>query len=485
MMAGWNALFHQARAAFAQQRSFERARALGLSALTCLGRRTLSGLLCAAGQQFRDWSAAYRLFERERLDSEALWRVPLNRVLETLPPASPVVALLDDTLLRKRGHRIAGTSWRRDPLGPHFADNFIWASRFLQISLALPEHPCAPASAARAIPVDLQHAPSPRKPSRRADPTGPEWQSWRAASAACAISRRGAERLAHLRAAIDQSAEGASRALLACADATFTNRTVLRDLPPRTILIGRIRKDARLYALPTAEEENHGRGRRRCYGQRLPTPEQWRREESLPWQSVRAFAAGNVHDFHIKFITPLRWKNAGGERQLALLIVRPVAYRLRQGAPLSYRKPAYLICSDPALAPQQILQAYLWRWEIELNFRDEKTLLGFGQPQVRSDPAVRTTATFFVFVYALLLLALENCHLAHSPLPRPRWQRRRPRRPQVRITTPQAISLLRADLWASALQLQNKNGFAAHPHATAKPLLIQNHLQSAVLYASR
>jgi hypothetical protein len=36
--------------------------------------------------------------------------------------------------------------------------------------------------------------------------------------------------------------------------------------------------------------------------------------------------------------------------------------------------------------------------EIELNFRDEKTLLGFGQPQVRSDPAVRTTATFFVFV---------------------------------------------------------------------------------------
>jgi len=35
---------------------------------------------------------------------------------------------------------------------------------------------------------------------------------------------------------------------------------------------------------------------------------------------------------------------------------------------------------------------------------------------------VRATATFFVFVYALLLLlALENCHLAHSPLPRPRW----------------------------------------------------------------
>jgi hypothetical protein len=481
-MACWNALFDQARVAFVQQRSAERARTLGLSALTCLGRHTVSGLLCTAGQQFRDWSAAYRLFERERLDPQALWRVPLNGVLETLPPASPVVALLDDTLVRKRGHRIAGTSWRRDPLGPHFADNFIWASRFLQISLALPEHPGASASSARAIPVDLLHAPSPRKPTRRAD--AQQWQSWRALSAAATISRRGAERLTHLRQAIDEFAGGATRPLLVCADATFTNRTVLRALPPRTTLIGRIRKDARLYALPTAEEENHGRGRHRCYGQLRPTPEQWRRDESIPWTTVQAFAAGNVHDFDIKFIQPLRWKHAGGERQLSLLIVRPIAYRLRKGAHLSYRNPAYLICSDPALAPQQILQAYLWRWEIELNFRDEKTLLGFGQPQVRSDPAVRTTATFFVFVYALLLLALENCHLAHSPLPRPRWQRLRPRRPHSPITTPQAISLLRADLWTSALGLQNKNGFAARDQRATKPFLIQNNLQSAVLYAS-
>ena len=67
MLAGWNALFDQARVAFAQRRSAERARALGLSALTCLGRHTLSGSLCTAGQQFRDGSAAYRLFERERL----------------------------------------------------------------------------------------------------------------------------------------------------------------------------------------------------------------------------------------------------------------------------------------------------------------------------------------------------------------------------------------------------------------------------------
>jgi hypothetical protein len=146
---------------------------------------------------------------------------------------------------------------------------------------------------------NLLHAPSPRKPARRADPTGPEWQRWRAASAASAISRQGAQRLTHLREAIDQFSDGALRPLLVCADATFTNRTVLRDLPPRTTLLGRIRKDARLYALPTSEEENRscGRGRRRCYGQRLPTPEQLRRDDSIQWKTVQAFAAGNIYDF--------------------------------------------------------------------------------------------------------------------------------------------------------------------------------------------
>src|SRR5260370_13683744 len=112
-MAGWNALFDQARAAFAQHRSFERARTFGVSALTCLGRRTLSGLLCASGQQFRDWSAAYRLFERERLDGEALWRGPPLGGLVNPPPASPLLAFIADPLIPQRGHLIAGTSSRR------------------------------------------------------------------------------------------------------------------------------------------------------------------------------------------------------------------------------------------------------------------------------------------------------------------------------------------------------------------------------------
>lgn len=480
-MKAWHELFEQARSAFLQQRTFERARQLGAASLACLGRHTVSGLLCATGQQFADWSSSYRLFEQERFDLDRLWQVPLQSVVESLAPQAPVVALIDDTLVRKRGRRISGTSWRRDPLGPRFTNNFIWASRFLQLSLALPAAPGAQAGSARAIPVDLVHAPSPRKPSRRA--TAEQWSRWREASAASAISALGARRMHALRAALDQLASGQQRRLWMCADGTFTNRTVLKHLPPRTTLIGRVRKDARLYALPRPDAP-HGRGRHRYYGQPLPTPEQYRQDPLIPWQSVSAFAAGRLYNFEIKYIAPLRWKNGSGNRDIALLVVRPVAYRLRQHHRLNYRNPAYLIATDPTLTPQQILQAYLWRWEIEVNFRDEKTLLGVGQPQVRTQTAVRTTTAFAVFAYALLLLALHRCRFAHQPLPPPRWQRYPHPRRRNRITTPQALSLFRSQLWAAALALPNKNGFAADPNPATKPLLQLNSLQSAVLYAS-
>jgi hypothetical protein len=481
-MNEWHELFDRARSAFVQQRTFERARLLGASGLACLGRHTLSGLLCAAGQQFTDWSSSYRLFEHERLDLNQLWQVPLQSVLESLSPQAPVVALIDDTLVRKRGRRIGGTSWRRDPLGPHFTHNFIWASRFLQLSLALPDIAGVETCAARAIPVDLVHAPSPRKPSRRA--SAEQWASWREASAASAISALGARRMQSLRESLDQLADGKQRRLWMCADATFTNRTVLQQLPPRTTLIGRIRKDARLYALPAPDDRQHRRGRGRYYGQLLPTPEQYRQDDTIPWQSVSAFAAGHLYSFEIKHIAPLRWKNGSGNRNLSLLIVRPVAYRLRQNHRLNYRNPAYLICTDLSLTPQQILQSYIWRWEIEVNFRDQKTLLGFGQPQVRTEAAVRTTSAFYVFTYALLLLALHRCRLAHQPLPAPRWQRYADPRRRHRITTPQALSLFRSQLWAAALGFPNKNGFAASTHSATKPFLFLNSLQSAVLYAT-
>jgi hypothetical protein len=471
LVDSFKALWGKARPAFSQNRTHRRVYGLALTALVALGRRTITGLLVAGGQQFADWSAAYRVFSKARFDIDGLFAVARREVVSRLPEEQPLVALLDDTLLRKRGHKVAGTSWHRDPLGPHFCTNFIWSQRFLQISAALPEG--TGANRARAIPIDLLHCPSPRKPRKKAPEE--QWAQYRREAEASRISVRGAERVAHLRAALDRDGQS-KRSLVIAADGSFTNSAMLRNLPDRTTLLGRIRKDAKLYAKPQGPP---GRGRRRYYGKAAPTPEQFRQDESIPWQQTMAFLSGQTIDVEFKAIGPLRWRSAG-PRDLLLVVIRPMAYRTAKGRHLNYRDPIYLLCTDLTLPLPQLVQAYLWRWEVEVGFRDQKTLLGSGEAQVRTPAAVERVPALIAAAYAFMHLSLEE-DLA-SQLPRPRWQTHNIGQ---RISTQQAVNLFRAELWGAALGVANKMDFVKAQTKCAKSGNLPNNPASAILYATR
>ncbi|MNL02428.1 hypothetical protein D3C87_1229370 [compost metagenome] len=440
------------------------------------GRRTITGLLTTSGQQFVDWAASYRLFSKARFDSEGLFAVSRRAVAVELAENQPLVAVMDDTLIRKRGHKIAGTSWRRDPLGPHFCDNFIWAQRFLQIVAALPEKPGP--SRARAIPIDMRHCPSPHKPRKKAPES--EWAQYRQLSEASRISVKGQQQIAHLRACLDEDGQG-TRQLVLSVDGSFTNSAMLRHMPERTTLVGRIRKDAKLYYPP---EFSEGRGRRRYYGDSAPTPEQVRQDDSIPWDTTQAFLSGQLIEIEYKAISPVRWR-ASGPMDLLLVIVRPRAYRLAKGRPLNYRDPIYLLCSDTGMSLSQLIQAYLWRWEVEVGFRDQKTLLGSGEAQVRSVEAVERVPALIAAVYGFLHLAVARTAKEMdltSVLPRPRWY---PHAPEQRISTQQAINLLRAELWGRALEFENKTDFVKTLAMRTKSSKFPPHLASAILYAQR
>jgi len=477
----FDSFFDLARPAFQQQRTFERAKRLALAIPLCLGRHTVTGMLCASGQQFQDWSANYRLFEQERIDIAKLFRAVIQGTLETLPEDAALVGAIDDTVIKKKGRHIQGTGWRRDPLGPPFANNFIWASRFLQLSLALPENGRDPAPA-RMIPVDLTHCPTPRKPGKRGSKE--QWKQWEKLMAQKRISSEGVRRIAALRHALDTQGQH-QRQLVMTADATFTCRAVFKDLPERTTLIGRIRKDARLYALPTEEQENHGRGRKCAYGDRLPTPEQMRREQRIPWIEVEAHAAGKLHRFRLKEVCPVRWKSAGAQHDLRLIIIAPLGYRLKKDARKYYRKPTYLITTDLESPVEQLLQAYIWRWGIEVNFRDEKTLLGLGEAQVRTRCSVETLTAFIAGVYAMLLLAQEKTGGHRRLLSPPLWQRRmfnNPTSPQ-RTSTAQVLRELRFELWGKGFS--NKNHFANTTPSLLSPQKFETTATHALFYASQ
>jgi hypothetical protein len=470
MIGEFDRLFEQTRPAFAQERSFKRTRILAISSLVGLGRKTISGLLCATSQQFHDWSAAYRIFQRQRFDCAALFGPIRREVVGRLEQEEPLTVMIDDTLIRKRGRKVYGAAWRKDPLGPAFNTNFVWGQRFLQISAALPD--TAVAGQARAIPIEYTHAPSPAKPGKRA--TDQQLTDYRAMKKSMKLPSVAAQRLMELRARLDDDRQR-SRPVIVAVDGGFTNRTFLRTLPHDTVAIGRIRKDAHLFLLPAGGTKP---GRRRFYGDPMPTPEQIRQDPSIPWITVRAFAAGKIHNFDIKTIAPLRWRGTG-PKDVRLVVVRPLAYRPRKGSPLLYRQPAYLLCTDTELSLERLLQSYLWRWEVELNFRDEKTILGVGEAQVRVPAAVEAVPSLLVAAYAMLLLAGTKCKQTAPALPLPKW---RASDPSVRDSTARLVNIFRSELWRKAIGV-NLGHFANKTKKQVNPCLLNMTLPSAVLYA--
>lgn len=412
-----------------------------LSALVCLGQHTLTGHLATAGRQFVDWTADYRLYSRERFDSHALLGRLRQEVASLIPKGLPLVVALDDTRVRKSSLRTAGVSYQRDPLGPAFQVNLILAQRFVQQSMAYTDG----SGAARLVPIDFVHAPLPKKPRRQAEDG--EWEAYRQAKREQSLGQVGGRRLLLLRRELDEQPDTRERRLVSVVDGGYTNGGFLHTVPERSCVIGRIRSDAKLYQLPPAPS---GRGRHRSYGAPAATPEQLRADEAVPWQTIRIQLGGAVRDVRVKTLGPLRWRATGARQDLRLVVIAPTGYQLGKQGRRLYRQPAYLICTDPAMDVAEIVQDYCWRWGIEVNFRDEKTLIGVGQAQVQHPCSVESVPALSVAAYGILLAAaLKLYGLAGNSLQLqpPKWQGRR----KTRATLRQLISLLRQELWGQSI----------------------------------
>lgn len=430
---------------------FARVRAHLLSQLLCLGRHTITGLLSTQGRVHQDWSADYRLYSRGRLDPELLFGCVRQGLRRLRPRKQPRVLGLDDSLLRKRGPKVHGVRWLRDPLGPPFSVNFVRGQRVVQFSEALP----GSQAQARMVPVDFQHAPLAPKPSKTA--TAEEIAAHKAAVKEQNINAVAARRLQHL------AAEEPGPLITVC-DGRFANRTFLRAAATsQSTIISRIRKDSVLH---WPAEQQPATGRRRLYGERAPTPQELRQDENTSWQRVRAWACGRMHNFKVKrlraVLSPMQ-----GAQPCQVLVIAPLGYRPRASSRVLYRQPAYLLCTDSKMSLRRMLQSYLWRWEIEVNFRDEKTLLGVGQAQVRTAQSAARVPATAVAAYGLLLLAAAEAYPEQKDLllPPPRWRARKPPRP----STATLLDHLRFELFSHALKPESFTGFWALPRPDQKP----------------
>jgi hypothetical protein len=404
-----------------------------------------------------------------------IFSVVRRAVADQLPPGAPFRAVLDDTLLRRSGLHVPGVAWRRDPLGPHFQTNFVRGQRFLQISAAMPGEQ----GAFRLAPVAFLHTPTPQKPKRGA--SAEELAQYRLDALNSRLSLRATQQMIQLRQSLDQDG-GKERLLILAFDGGYTNATVLQQIPPRTVCIGRIRKDARLCFTPDPARMK-GRGRRLRYGPPAPTPEQLRTDESEPWQTITFRHSGIDHQLRFKRRQNIMWRTAGAKQVLQLIIIAPLAYRLRKGSKLLYRAPGFLICTDPELDPRQVIEAYFQRWDIEVNFRDEKTLLGVGQAQVRAEHSVESAPALSVAAYGMLLVSAQQAfgNSSESLLPQPKWAASSK---GPRTSTQQILHQLRAEVWGRGIGIESFSGFASGLPDLTKPQKCTFPIASAICYAN-
>jgi hypothetical protein len=469
-------LWSECLPSFEQRRVAERAQTLALSSLLCLGRHTVTGLLTTSGSQFHDWTAPYRLFSMDRIPMPELFSVVRRTVSSSLPAGAPFRAVLDDTLLRRSGLHTPGVGWRRDPLGPKFQTNFVRAQRFLQISAVMP----AQEDSFRLTPIAFLHAPTVPKPKPKA--TEKELAQYLLAVNGSRLSLRAAQEMIQLRQSLDQDPGGKSRTLIVAFDGGYTNSTVLKKIPPNTTCIARIRKDANLCYTPDPALMKT-RGRRLCYGAQAPTPEQFRTDDSEPWQTMTFQHRGITHELSYKRRQNIMWRTAGAHQVLQLIVIKPLAYRPRKGARLQYRDPAFLICTDPMLDTRQVIEAYFQRWDIEVNFREEKTLLGVGQAQVRAEKSVESVPAFTVAAYGMLLVSAQRAFGDSNVglLPQPSWAESSK---GSRTSTQQLIHQIRAEVWGRGLGIDSFSGFASKLTPETKPEKSNFPLASAVCYAN-
>jgi DDE superfamily endonuclease len=436
--------------AFRQKRTSERAIALALGLLCGLGRRTVTRAICFNNRQHQDWSADYKLFNRSRWEAHALF----ERVIQTAGGQycpKHIVVGLDDTAIKRSGKKVKTAYWQRDPLSPAFHTNLLWGQRFLQASLLTPLYKFDGESSPRGLPIRFEEVTPVRKPGKNATPE--QKAAYRQAKKTHNLSTAFVQMLGGLRRDFD--AQGfADKSLIAVGDGSFCNKTTFRQPVDRTILITRARKDLRL-CFPY-----QGPGLR-YYGTELFSPQMVHQDSSLPWKEVKIFHGSRYRRIRFKEVSQLLWQRGGARRLLRLFVLAPTPYRKTKEGRRYYRQKAYLLCDDNKLAAKELLQAYFDRWQIEINHRDEKSILGVGHAQVWAALSTPRVPALMVATYSLMLLsALETYGpkrtTAYEPLPK--W-RRSARRPSCL----DLVTLLRKQIEAQSLCRGSPTNILGYP----------------------
>lgn len=379
------------RRAFCQQRPFRRAQALLFGHLFCFSRRTVTQALVALGLTDSDWSGFYRLFNEPRIDYELLTGRFLCETLQHMPEDEPYVTVVDGVQVPRHSHKMAGTSWLKNPRNPAFKPGSHRAQRFLHLAALLPR---TEEGYSRALPLRWE----PAFPEKAVLAEGMEpRKEWQAAL----------DSVRWLRQQLDDAGREGQR-LLALGDGGFCVAELFKDLPENIDLMARCARNRNLFEFP--EHEQRGRGRKRKYGERSRKPQEWLAERS-GWRRSQFMVRGREVRPRYRIEGPFLLKGAP-DRPVFLMVVKGVN-RQAGRRHRRQRDPSFFVISAIAEDEQWVLPfsaaellGWMWqRWEVEIVHRECKASFGLGEIQCWSKQAAILAVQWQSWAYSILVLA--------------------------------------------------------------------------------
>lgn len=428
---------------------WEHAQVVLIGALLAPGRRTVTAVLRIMGlSEEGQFQTYHRVLNRAVWSSWALSRTLLGLLIQTFVPSGPIVCGLDDTIERRRGAKIKAKGIYRDPVRSSHG-HFVKASGLRWLSLMLLA-PIPWAQRIWALPFLTCLAPSERfyenKP--RAHKKLTDW---------------GRQMVMQLRRWLP------NRALVLVADSSFAVISwlfQLTNLPGQLCLIVRLRLDAALYA-PAPKRRRGQRGRPRQKGQRLPTLKQVAENKRTPWQRV------TIPDWY-----------GTGRRVVEIVSGTAVWYHSGQ-PPLPIRwvlirdpkgkfKTQALLCTDLTIAPVQIIQWFVLRWQLEVTFHEVREHLGVETQRQWSALAIlRTTPALLALFSLVTLIAHQHARRRKLPMRQAAWYHK------TKPTFSDALALVRWQIW----QHECFQSVGSPPDNSKSGAPIQNRLLSALCYS--
>jgi hypothetical protein len=354
----------------------------------CMGRRTVTGLIVAAGAVGqRHFSSYHRFFSRAVWSLDSLGHIILELALRFIPEDAVVLLAVDDTLARKTGKRIWGAAMHHDPLRStrrkHF---FSFGHSWVVLSLVV-EFPFARGKHF-ALPFLFRLYRKRKKKLAAGRPKGERKQCGEATEREY---RKRPELAADMLEIAAQWLPG--RRIRVVGDSEYSGKSVSRGLPENANLVGRMPMNAALYAQPGPRKPGT-RGPDRKKGERMLNPAELAASRSVRWTKTRVEIYGRSVRLWYKSVKAL-WYNSAGERPVRVVVTRDPSGRWRDDC---------FFTTDPSMTETEIVETIALRWTLEVTFRDAKQSLGFEEPQNRTPKAVERTAPMAMVLYSLAVL---------------------------------------------------------------------------------